>query len=594
MSVKYRIINNQEFNDWTPKCPLKVIKTQIVESSEKERFIQFKFKNLTKRTIKSIYIDIECYDDTNKFLGVKQDVDFLDIDLPALDYYQDEDGVKLNKATYLVNIIIKKITFKNMQSWENKNVKATPIKEGAKLNYSVRELALIDSKWTSDMPYKFIPKEAKNYWQCACGEYNDKDKTYCGLCGSNKEHVFNIFDKKELDEELKKKDEIEELEEEKRKLENDYINRKYNKQIKKSGILIGIACIFVILGIIIFNIMSQKDLSNYVKKFCDNDEYQKSYSLTDVMHNYSCGTFALYLRNKDLTEDMALGLIDSENVEIYRDFKKIKNKELLEYVFLKEDKEETNVINTKYLEYLHKETDFKPDSKFFDDTLTYLFYREKYDDWKKVVSYLKKYEYSWSDGDRFFTSGYGYSDALSGDEKTKKAIGQLEYSKYYHEASGDYKRCYTSDLYDKDLVKTLISKIDKEGEYEPCMYALTTNISYVSLDAIKNYVASGADLNSETYLGTILHRLVYSNGPTTAEDFEAKVKLLVKNGANINKEMGNDSSNPGYTPLDLFANQGYTRTIDFQKYRILKNYGAKCNKRCSDEKKYKEGSIYEY
>ena len=88
------------------------------------------------------------------------------------------------------------------------------------------------------------------------------------------------------------------------------------------------------------------------------------------------------------------------------------------------------------------------------------------------------------------------------------------------------------------------------------------------------------------------------------DEFKEKIKLLVSYGDNINALLGNDDADPGYSPLDKFiyknssscsyvyrgsanANQAKSCEISKQYYKVLKSYGARCNKKCDDEKYFK-------
>lgn len=581
MSYKYRIINTQEFNEYIPNCPVKILKTQIIEDSNKQRYIQFKFKNLIKAKIKSIYISVIPYDDSNEELE-KENYDFLDITLNPLDYYKVNEGNTINSKSYTVKVIINKVVY-GKQVWKNNNIKVQEIKINNKIEQIFNQV--IEQEWNSTFPCVCTPKEYKNYWQCACSQYNDQTKTYCGNCGIDKQEVFDIFNKKKALEYQKNKKHQEEIEDLKEMLKKDEKDRQRAKA-NKLGNLIGIIAITSLIIIIIcFIIISTKDNKKYVMKYCNTSNF-KIVTFNELKNNYSCGSLAMYIKNNNLSEKEINELINLNNFEIYKDFKKIKNKELLEYL------NETD--NIYYLEYLHNSTNYTPKIEIFNNLLNKLFEDEKYDDWEKVVKLLAKYNYEWNDVGEYF-DGSKYNEQ-SKEEKYKNIEQFSKYSRYYHLNSNNYSKCYTSDLYDAKMVKELVDTGNYEGMYKICTYAVTTNIEYISLEALKNYVNSGADLEFEIYSGTVMHSI--TNGFTMSRmdstELDAKLQILENAKADINKKMSKDSANPGFTPLDVLLWSSTKNGNSIKNYRVLKKHGAVCNKNCNYEKKYIEAEKYEY
>lgn len=581
---KSEVINREIYNNYIPFSPIKLLETQIIKNNDK-LFIKLKFKNLTKSVINSICVDIKCYDNNDNLIEIQNNVTLININIPSLEYYWNDQDISIANNTNNVAILIKNVNYDN-KKWENdsKTIKIISCNDLSK-----EEKAIIDSKWTLDVPYKCIPKKHLNYWQCACGEYNDLSKEYCGFCGIYKDEVFLIFDKEKILDEIKNKEETEAIELEKQKIEEEESKRKIQKNAKFVNLIMIFLVIITLTILTISSVISQNEEKDYIMNYCEDTIHKNVNTVSEVINNYSCGTLAMYLRNNNVSESDAYTFINSENIKLYKDFKNIQNKELLEYINIDEYEYE-GIINIKYLDYLNENSNYKPPSIIYNNVLNKLFLKEDYDNWKKVIPYLKKYNYKWLDADNFFTDGYAYEE-LTKEEKAKKIADSSEYSAYYHEKSGRYDECFTSDLYNANIVKQLVSSGKYEGSYPICLYAASTNIETITPTALQNYVNSGADLNVEKVGGTILHNLVfnsvYFSKEISVEKFEEKLKILVDGGANIN-HTNSDTIDFGFTPLDKLLFLGNTQAKDFQIYRILKKYGAICGAKCDGEKKYAE------
>ena len=379
--------------------------------------------------------------------------------------------------------------------------------------------------------------------------------------------------------------------------QKEYERRKRIKQkkyIKNCFLVLFVFCIFLSF----FYMFRNDNVNDVIEKYCGSGKYKKMYNLAQVTSNYTCSNLISYLEdNKDLDTSEILYLINNKNKDIYIDFYNYTNKELLDYVKFDEEfgKEFGEFFSVEYFTYLYEEKDYVPSIDIYNYTLDYYFENEYYDDWKLLVSYLEKYNFKWDNAYKYFDSGYAYDATYDEREEIIKSL--TSYSKYYHQISKDYE-CFRADLYDINMLKEIYEN-NKENK-NACTYVMYKYADEVNSTAIDNYIKSGGSLSYQYGEDTFLH-VVAKNSRTDSEEeykeFSKKIEIFTKAGLSINSKVVSDSDyDNGNTVLDsyIYDHCYHQTSYNMREYRLLKSYGAKCNKKCTCEKDFIEGNEYEY
>jgi len=587
---QYKIINRENYNYWISGSPIGILCSQIVENNfTKQRVLQIKFKNLTKYVIKSIYLTIHCYDDSLEKLDDLKETYLLDVNYMGLCEFGDKHPFVLDdRRTYKVEIIVNKVTYNGDLVWINDNNLSLEMNFGNLIDYDsdlFEQLKIEFNQYQAQL--KCIPADFDNYWQCTCGQYNELDKDYCGKCGVAKDFLFSKFNKQYLEENLKIRQKQERLMQEKINFEKKELEVKENK-MKKLKKLVMIFVLLVLFIVILINfILKFLDSREYINKYCKSSKGWHTNSVDSVVNNYSCGTLALYLKDNVLTEREYYKLIDSGNEKLYKDFYNISKKELLSFIEIDEDNY-GGKINISYLKYLYENSEYDVPSIVYNNVLTDLFVSNDYDNWMEVVKYLSKYDFGWDDADEYLDNGYGYM--LSDDDKDydrmrEMAKSNVDYSYYYHQNSGDY-TCFYADLFSKDSMSLILKNSDKNKD--ACGYAVSYNIGKISVSDLKNYRDAGGNLLYSGYIGNLAFNLVFHLHGVSVSDFEAKLKIILDAGVDINEVQTSDQADAGLTLLDCYVSKNFYTNNSKEYYNVLKKYGAKCLKKCYYENDFKK------
>ncbi len=243
---RYKIIKTGENILRMNTCPIYSEKYHILlDTKTNTNVLQIKFKNIDSKNIKSIFLDIDCYDDSKDFLCTLNNVAYVGLDIKKRQTFGDKQAINTNK-NIVGNISIKvlKVVFTDESVWRNESCKyleemPTPVDAkkyfGELYNQYVRECEKLH------INFRYVYTVYNDFWQCSCGKPNDKDREVCFNCDREKEvleKVSNIYYLKEENikfEELKKQKLIAEQEKEKQRLVAEEQERAKKKLVEEKN-----------------------------------------------------------------------------------------------------------------------------------------------------------------------------------------------------------------------------------------------------------------------------------------------------------------------------------------------------------------------
>lgn len=484
-----------------------------------------------------------------------------------------------------------------------------------------------------------LPKIKDNYWICSCGEFNTEKE--CKNCSTKKGFIEYYATEKSIQQKYaekkfnKQKFSSENMEEEienfKNNLLNDYkyvIKKQYldkeffenllndsknkvvefrnrdnrNKYIKKNfKLILIIAVIVFVVALILSYVKNSNNTKEIINKYCDNSNYKNVSSIEKAIKSNDCGTMVHYISTNRLSYDDKEKLIKSDNKTYYSVYYELKKENIHESMGGNE-----LTLSYTYMQYLG-ENNYEIPEDSINDALNKLVVANDKENFAKIASLLKGRDISWAQDSTYLN--YGYQEYIKKDEKynldyqsakenTKK---YTELSKIYHEQSGN-NECFVADLHSVENMKYLIEQKDNKV----CEYTFSNALSEYDISYMKMYHEAGGSFSYSSYLGGFFHHLASDAkyDKPSASDFEEKVKLLKTYKADINLKMEKDDADPGFTPLDTFfenfastcrdAAGNYPTAYEVKNcntyksyYKVLKKYGAVCNKNCDDEKYFK-------
>ncbi len=203
---RYSIINSNSQKEWLAGCPVKVEKYNILmDNLAKQNVVQIKFFALGNKRIKSIWVDILCYDDKSEYITGVSDVLYTNLETTMKRSFGDEQPVPIeSKKISGIKVIIKKVDFVDGSIWNNDNSDIgiiPPEQADAKIFFGkLYDQFFIETKKVRASNIKVL-NVTDNFWQCTCGQTNSVNDENCVACGANIFRLAQISDKAYLEEE---------------------------------------------------------------------------------------------------------------------------------------------------------------------------------------------------------------------------------------------------------------------------------------------------------------------------------------------------------------------------------------------------------
>ncbi|GLB24747.1 hypothetical protein LXJ15735_09880 [Lacrimispora xylanolytica] len=347
---RYKIIKLMEHKEWLKDAPIKVDKSQILFDTQKNTtLLQIKMFNLSSKSIKSVFLDVVCYDNENKNVESLTDVAYLMIEAEPQTVFGDKKPILLESLQIeSVEITIGKVIFADGSVWNNYDrEKGIILGEQKVINHNDslyeqinREFIGINSK-----PYYWF-ENSEDYWRCTCGQTNSHTASKCGYCGIEKSWIEKHLNKEYLLEEDKKYQEalvLQKIQEDdfkqkqaeealilKRQEEALIAEKNKNKKrlIKRALIVMGIFLVAIGASKGYENIISPMITYNKAMGLYNNKDFDKAVEAFSSMQGYKNSedmiTKSIYQNGIKLLDsgEYESSLEQFKQVETYEDAKK--------------------------------------------------------------------------------------------------------------------------------------------------------------------------------------------------------------------------------------------------------------------------------
>lgn len=202
MAERYTILQHNTNTFYVVDCPLLLVSHALTKDNQNNNiFIQCKFENTLSKSIKALYVHINCFDVTNNPLPDVDSFSYLDIEVKQYQTFGDKTPIVLpDKETRSVSIIPTKIVFVDGSTWENDSDK--PFELFHIDNTPISKLGVLAEEYKRELhgiclqsdKHKYLPANKDGYTICGCGKILvDAEKT-CPACGVNLEKLFALHD----------------------------------------------------------------------------------------------------------------------------------------------------------------------------------------------------------------------------------------------------------------------------------------------------------------------------------------------------------------------------------------------------------------
>ena len=275
MAERYTILQHNTNTFYVVDCPILLVSHALTKDNQNNNiFIQCKFENTLSKSIKALYVHINCFDVANNPLPDVDSFSYLDIEVKQYQTFGDRTPIVLpDKETRNVSIIPTKIVFVDGSTWENNSFK--PFELFHIDNAPISELGELAEEYKRELhgiclqsdKHKYLPANKDGYTICGCGKILvDAEKT-CPACGVNLEKLFALHDVDKLQAGLEQyQKEQAEREEQARQAAIDTELRLHQKQVKRKNNIRKGAIVGGIVLLIIVICLSVVSYQNYSRR----------------------------------------------------------------------------------------------------------------------------------------------------------------------------------------------------------------------------------------------------------------------------------------------------------------------------------------
>lgn len=284
MTERYHRILSIEERYFQEKSPIILEKAALLFDKQKEiNIFQGKFTNIQSAPISAIYVDIACFDISGKELGVIQGI-YLDMDIPQNFSFGSNVPVEIpysdarkfaftvTKVAYTNGTINElKLPLHNIAKVESLNL-GDPYTE-----QYIREIELLNPK----VKCRNRLVDNKEYWICPCGALNTKKSKMCRNCELSIDNLTKLSDisylnqrNLEYEENVRRKKQIEQQEEEARLRNKHSRNKKLIKVLSACAIIL--AVVFLVTNYVVLPRYYSGKAEKYISDK-DFDTAEKAY-----------------------------------------------------------------------------------------------------------------------------------------------------------------------------------------------------------------------------------------------------------------------------------------------------------------------------
>lgn len=257
---------------------------------------QVKYKNISNKKVKAIFVDVVCYDIAGRKLEGVCKHQYLDLNVGRDEFFGSQSAIKIiNQDTRKVEIFIERVVYVDESVWEKKEFRVTVVPKLEKISneFEIMEQAKIDIGTYAEFMYQ----EFADMWICTCGAINNIEEEKCHVCFTSKK----VLESTSLDTLIKNKNKrLEELEKIKRLDEEKCIaEEKIAKEKRKKLIKIIIPILIVIMVIVGIVLTKPMRMIGKAEKLAENDNFEQAFTIIKEMKTTK-KTKATYIKINDL------------------------------------------------------------------------------------------------------------------------------------------------------------------------------------------------------------------------------------------------------------------------------------------------------
>jgi len=197
-----KLIFNKTMKCWRVGAPVQVVEYSLYyDYGYNRNFLNCLFINVSKSTVKSIYVDLVCFDDAKDNIGKLENLPLTNVNaLPEKHFGSDTDLIVEYLNTSEVEIVLSKVVFEDGTVWRS---------EGSFETVEIPEQKAIDTEWELypqllreceqiGVTPVYHPVFTKHLWCCTCSTVNENSASSCHDCSIDRSWLEEHFSQQYL------------------------------------------------------------------------------------------------------------------------------------------------------------------------------------------------------------------------------------------------------------------------------------------------------------------------------------------------------------------------------------------------------------
>lgn len=331
MAERYTKLSFIEENQYCIGSPILIQAGSLLKDNETGKVLgQFKFMNLTNKTIKALLVKVDAFDISGRQVAGVYEFQYLDLFAERNVSFGQKTAVPLpDVVTRSIQVHCLSVVFDDGSTWNaDENAIWNPLPRQQCL-YDILEFQLVEQyKRETCRNADYVLLEHEDLWLCACGEINHKDEEQCYCCKNVKADLIAALSEEELTQHS-----IEHLAEQQAIAEAESIKNAERAQKTKKRVIIGSIVAVAVFVILLFTVIlpaqrtaEQRETINAFKADARNKVYdaltnQLYMSFADSQNGVRAILNTMEITYEDeVIEDDEFSLIASYRVQVNDDY----------------------------------------------------------------------------------------------------------------------------------------------------------------------------------------------------------------------------------------------------------------------------------
>lgn len=239
-------------NLYTEESPIVIAAGALLKDNQTNKVLaQLKFKNLSRKEIKALKVNIKAFDVSGAELQGVEDYQYLDLSAASnMEFGQDKAIPMPDDVTRAISVFCTSIIFSDNSMWEAKGTLWEPLPKQRNLENLLGNNGLCEQYRRDTTPLaRFEPMEYQDLWLCSCGEINKKTENTCISCDISREQFFLALNTENL-KQNKEQFEIQEAEAREAQAQQ---KAKSRVKAKKNVIILSAVILFILVVVVLIN-----------------------------------------------------------------------------------------------------------------------------------------------------------------------------------------------------------------------------------------------------------------------------------------------------------------------------------------------------